>query len=51
MLFRHQGNELNEKFSFKIGVKFAASLDMGENLLDILFKVLYKNDEAELQPL
>ena len=27
------------KFSFKIGVRFAASLDMGENFLDILLEV------------
>ena len=25
---------MNEKFSFKMGVRFAASLDMGNNFLD-----------------
>ena len=40
---------MNEKISFKMGVKFAASLDMGENFLDILYKVMYKNAGTELQ--
>ena len=40
---------MNEKFSFKIGVRFAASLDMGENFPDILYKVMYKNAGTELQ--
>ena len=31
---------MNENFSFKMGVIFAASLDMGENFLDILHEVL-----------
>ena len=34
---------MNEKFSFKMGVRFAASLVMGENFLDILYKVMYNN--------
>ena len=40
---------MNEKFSFKMGVRFAASLDMGENSLDILCEVMYKNAGSELQ--
>ena len=28
-LFRHQVNEMNEKLSFQMGVKFAAPLYMG----------------------
>ena len=40
---------MNEKFSFKMGVKFAALLDMGETFLDILYKVMYKNAGTELQ--
>ena len=40
---------MNEKFSFKMGVEFAASLDMGENFLDILYKFMYKNTGTELQ--
>ena len=41
---------MNE-FSFKMGVKFAASLDMhmGENFLDILYEVMYRNAGTELQ--
>ena len=31
---------MNENFSFKMGVRFAASLDMGENFLDILYEVM-----------
>ena len=30
---------MNKKFSFKIGMKFAALIYMGENILDILYKV------------
>ena len=40
---------MNEKFSFKMGVRFAASLDMGESFLGILYKVMYKNAWTELQ--
>ena len=40
---------MNEKFSFKMGVRFAASLDMGEHFLDILYKVMYRNAGTELQ--
>ena len=47
--FRHQGNEMNENLSFKMGVRFAASLGMGENFLDILHEVMYKNAGTELQ--
>ena len=32
---------MNEKFSFKMGVTIAASLDMGENFIDISYKVMY----------
>ena len=40
---------MNEKFSFKMGVRFAASLDMGENFLNILYEVMYKKGRTELQ--
>ena len=43
------GNEMNEKFSFKMGMRFAASLDMGENFLNILYEAMYKNAGTELQ--
>ena len=33
VLFRLQVNEMNEKVSFKMGVKCAASFHMGKNLL------------------
>ena len=29
---------MNEKFSLKMGVRFAVSLDMGENFLDKLYQ-------------
>ena len=48
-LYQHQGNEMNENFSFKMSVRFDASLDMGENFLDILHEVMYKNAGTELQ--
>ena len=48
--FWYQGNEMNEKFSFKMGVRFAALLDMGKkNLLDILYKFMFRNASTELQ--
>ena len=28
-------NEMNEEMSLKMGVKFAASFDMGKNFLDV----------------
>ena len=49
VIFQQQGNELNEKLSFKMGMKFAAFIDMGENFTDILYKVIYKNAGTELQ--
>ena len=33
---------MNGKFSFKMGVRFAASLNTGETFLDILYKVMEK---------
>ena len=42
---------MNERFSFKTGVGFAASIIMGEVFLDILYKVMYKNAGNELQSL
>ena len=42
--FWHQGNEMNAKFSLKMGVRFAASLD---NFLDVSYKVMYKNAGTE----
>ena len=40
---------MNENFSLKMGVRFVASLNMGENFLDILHEVMYKNAWTELQ--
>ena len=40
---------MNEKFSFKMGVRYAASLDMGQNFLNILYKFMYNNAKTELQ--
>ena len=40
---------MNEIFSFKMRVRFAASLDMGEHFIDILYKVMYKNAGTGLQ--
>ena len=40
---------MNENFSFKMGVRFAASLHMGKSFLDILYEVMYKNAGTELQ--
>ena len=40
---------MNKKFSFKIGVRFATSLNVGENFRDILFKVMYKIAGTDLQ--
>ena len=40
---------MNENFSFKMGVTFAASLDIGDKFLDILHEVMYKNAGTELQ--
>ena len=43
---------MNEKFPFKICVRFDASLDMGENILHyILYGVMYKNAGTKLQPI
>ena len=35
VLFWLQVNEMNEKMSFKMGVKFAASFHTGKNFLDV----------------
>ena len=40
---------MNETFSFRLGVRLAALLDMGENFLDILYEVMYNNAGTELQ--
>ena len=37
---RLQVNEMNEKMSFKKGVKFAASFHMGKNYLDVWHAVI-----------
>ena len=42
-------NEMNEKFSFKMGVRFSASTYMVENFLDISYTDMYKSDGTELQ--
>ena len=40
---------MNDKFSYKMSVRFAASPDMGENFLDILYNNTYKKAGTELQ--
>ena len=40
---------MSEKISLKMGVKFAASLNMGENLCCLLYIITYENGENELQ--
>ena len=40
---------MNKMFSFKMGVRFAASLNKGENFLDTLYKVMYKHAGTDLQ--
>ena len=35
VLFQLQGNEMNEKISFKMDANFAASFYMGKNVFDI----------------
>ena len=42
-------NEMNRKFSFKMGVRCTASLHMGENFLDILYEVMYADAGTGLQ--
>ena len=39
--FRLQVNEMNEKMSFKMGVKLAASFYMGKNFLDVQHVFIY----------
>ena len=41
--------EMSEKFSFKMNVKFAASLYMGETFLDMLYESMYTSAGTELQ--
>ena len=40
---------MNEKMSFKLGVTFAASVDMGKDFLDVWHVSLCKNSGSELQ--
>ena len=44
-----QQSEKSENISLKMGVKFAASLNMGKNLCLVLNIITYKNGENELQ--
>ena len=41
--------EMNEKLSFKMNVKFAASFNMSETFLDMLYESMYKSAGTELQ--
>ena len=36
VLFQLQGSDMSENISLKMGVKFAASLNMGKNLCSVL---------------
>ena len=49
LLFQHEINEINKKVSFKMGVRAAASLYMGANLLGILYTIMHKSAGTELQ--
>ena len=40
---------MSENISLKMGVNFAASLNMGKNLCWILYIITYKRDQNELQ--
>ena len=40
---------MSENISLKMGVKFAASLNMGKNLCWVLYIITYKKGENELQ--
>ena len=39
VLFGHQVNKMNEKLSFKMGVKFAAPLHTGLNVLNTFYEI------------
>ena len=46
VLFRLQVNEMNEKLSFKMGVKFAASFYLGKSYaMDNIFLICDQNSE------
>ena len=40
---------MNEKFFFKMDVRFAASLNVGENFLGISYNVMFTNAGTDLQ--
>ena len=42
---------MNEMLPFKMGVKFSALLYMGENCLDIFYKVMSISVDTVLQPI
>ena len=48
-LFWLQGIEMSENISLQIGVKFAASLNIGENSCQVLNIITYTNGENKLQ--
>ena len=47
-LFQLQGSEMSENISRKMGLQFAASLNMGENLCGVLYIITYEVGENEL---
>ena len=47
--FQLQVSEMNEKMSFKVRVKIAASFYMGKNFLDIWHIFICKSTRSELQ--
>ena len=49
VLFRLQGSETSESISLKMDVKFAASLNVGENLFRVLYMITSKSGENEIQ--
>ena len=40
---------MSENISLKMGVKFAVSLNLGEDLCSLLYVITYKSGENEVQ--
>ena len=46
--FWHQGSKMSENISLKMGIEFAVSLNMDENLCWVLYIITYKSGKNEL---
>ena len=44
-------NEMNEKMSFKVCMKFADSVYLGEDFPDVRYEFICKSTGSELQPM